>query len=214
MERMKKTLWILGLVFMTQLAQAQEEEAGEKRGFKKENFFTGGSISLAISNYTFGIGATPEFGYSLARFVDLGILGNYNYTSYRNYPIQGQIGTLKQTIYGGGAFTRIFPARFLFAQAQFEHNWIDLKYKYSGGRVKDNVSANSFLVGAGYCTGRDPDAKSVYGYFSVLVDVLKEENSPYVNYDYDVYGNITGTRAVPIVRAGLIVPLFQGSHHR
>lgn len=212
---MKKiSLVLCSLIMISQLVQAQDGEEKEKRGFKKENLFLGGSISLAISSYTFGIGATPEFGYSLGKFADVGIVGNYNYTSYRNYPIQGQVGTLKQTIYGGGAFTRLFPVRFLFAQAQFEHNWIALKYKYSGGSAKDNTSANSLLVGAGYTTGRYPGSRSAYGYFSVLVDVLKQENSPYVNYDYDAYGNVSGSRAVPIVRAGLIVPLFQGGGRR
>jgi hypothetical protein len=194
---------------------AQDENEEETKGFKKENLFVGGSLSLSFSSNAFGIGVTPEFGYSVAKWIDAGIVANYNYTSYRNYPITfSQLGTLRQTIYGGGAFTRIFPVRFLFLQGQFEHNWIALKYIPNGGgnTEKVRVDASSLLVGAGYTTGRDPLNKSAYGYFAILFDALNDENSPYVNYDYDINGNPTGTSKVPIIRAGLIVPLFQGKN--
>lgn len=212
---MKKYFLFIVCVFSFHVLFAQEENNEERRGFKKENLFTGGSLSLSFSSNAFGIGLTPEFGYSIAKWLDLGLVANYNYTSYRNYPVSyGQIGTLKQTIYGGGAFTRIFPVRFLFLQGQFEHNWIALKYIPNGGgsTVKNNVSSNSLLAGAGYTTGRDPHGKSAYGYFAILVDVLNDRNSPYVTYNYDVNGNITGTSKVPVIRAGLIVPLFQGKN--
>lgn len=211
----KHFLIVLCLVLCTNFLLAQDENEEEKKGFKKENLFVGGSLSLSFSSYAFGIGVTPEIGYNIARWIDAGLVVNFKYTSYRNYADGfGQVGTLKQTIYGGGAFTRLFPVRFLFLQGQFEHNRIALKYKPNGGgsTVKNNVAANSLLVGAGYTTGRDPIGKSAYGYFSILIDALNDENSPYVNYNYDINGNPTGTSKVPVIRAGLIVPLFQGKN--
>jgi hypothetical protein len=194
------SILFLGSVF------AQNNE--EKGGFKKENFFVGGSISAAIANNVFGIGANPEFGYSIARWVDAGIVANYNYSSYRDYYGGDK---LHQTIYGGGFYTRLFPVRFLFLQGQIEHNWIVQKQLFGGGgSEKDNFSSNSLLIGAGYTTGRDPRGKSAYGYFSILFDVFQDENSPYVTYDYDPNTGTNHAHPVPIVRAGFIVPIFQG----
>jgi hypothetical protein len=205
--------YILILVCLLSLGQilfAQNES--ETEGFKKENFFVGGSISFAASGNTFGVGGNPEFGYSLTKWADVGIMANYNYTSYRQYNGGDR---LHQTIYGGGFYTRLFPIKFLFAQVQIEHNWINEKELYSsGGSYKWNLSSNSFLVGAGYTTGKNPSGKSVYGYFSVLVDLLKEDNSPYVAYEYDPNTGINHKRMAPIIRAGFIVPLFQGHRGR
>lgn len=208
---MKNYFLVLAFLVLTQFVFAQKEEKDEGKGFKKENLFFGGSISAAFASDVFGIGGSPEFGYNLAKWADLGIVGNYNYTSYRHYGGYYSNDKLRQTIYGGGAFTRLFPVRFLFAQAQFEHNWIALKYLYDGGgSEKAKVSSNSLLVGAGYTTGRNTNSKSPYGYFSVLIDVLNDDYSPYMNYRYDNSGNVTGREKVPVIRAGFIVPLFQG----
>lgn len=213
---MKKCfLVVLSLALCTNLLFAQDENEEKKKIFKKENLYVGGSLSLSFSSYAFGIGVTPEFGYSIAKWISAGIVANYNYTSYRNYPVSySQVGKLRQTIYGGGVVTRIFPVRFLFLQGQFEHNWIALNYIPNGGGTtqKVKVNANSLLIGAGYTTGRDPENKSAYGYFSILIDALNDANSPYVRYDYNVNGNVTGTSKVPVIRAGLIVPLFQGKN--
>src|SRR5688572_9848414 len=115
---------ILLTLFISFAAQAQEEEQEvEKKGFKKENLFTGGSISLAFYNNTFLIGASPVLGYNLTSWIDAGIVANYNYTSYRDYNFVFN-DKLRQTVYGGGVFARIFPVRFLFAQVQPEHNFI------------------------------------------------------------------------------------------
>ncbi len=200
---MKKLFLFVVPVLMAFQALAQEEPAEEeKKGFKKENLFTGGSISLSFFNNAFLVGANPVFGYSLNRWADAGILGNYTYTSYRDYYYVND--KLRQTIYGGGVFLRLFPVRFLFAQGQVEYNWIRLKYippPNSGLSETNKVSATSLLVGGGYTTGRDPDNKSPYAYIAILFDILKNENSPYT----DNLG-----RSLPLIRAGINVPLFQG----
>ena len=205
---MKKTLLFMCFAFvLTSAVLAQDEENEDKRFFKKENLFTGGSVSLSFFNNSFLIGGNPHFGYSLTRWADLGLVFNYNYTSYRDYNYLND--KLRQSVYGGGLFTRLFPVRFLFAQAQVEHNWIRLKYipPPNSGMVNqtNRVSGNSVLVGGGYTTGRDPSGKSFYGYLAILFDVSKSENSPYTD-------NLN--RALPIIRAGINIPLFQGGGGR
>ena len=196
------TAIILLTLFFSFTAQAQEEEKEiEKKGFKKENLFTGGSISLAFYNNTFLIGASPVLGYSLTSWIDAGIVVNYNYTSYRDYNFVFN-DKLRQTVYGGGVFTRIYPVRFLFAQVQPEHNFLRLKFIPNVGTPETyNTSVNSLLVGGGYTTGRQKDDKSPFYYVAVLFDISGNNSSPYT----DGYG-----RTIPIIRAGLQIPLGQG----
>jgi hypothetical protein len=203
MKKLHLVVLALGCFTMFGYGQGAAEE--ENKGFQKDRLFTGGSVSVSFSDNSFLIGVNPEFGYSLAKWADLGIVINYNYTSFRDYFILND--KLKQTIYGGGLFTRIFPVRFLFAQAQIEHNWIKLKYMPNNGNLNEtqHLTGNSLLVGAGYTTGRNPEGGSVYGYLAVLFDVLREENSPYIQ----IVNN--QKRSTPIVRAGVIIPLFQRS---
>lgn len=202
MTRRKILVTFLVITLTTGFAHAQDEEE-EKRPFK-ENLFTGGSISLAFYNNTFLVGGSPVFGYSLTNWIDAGIVANYNYTSYRD--VYNFDDRLRQTVYGGGAFVKVYPVRFLFAQAQFEHNFIRQKYIPVGGGVteiaKDDVS--SFLVGGGYTTGRYGRGGSPFFYLSVLFDVMANDISPYT----DAYG-----RTIPIIRGGIQVPLFQGKQY-
>lgn len=179
---------------------AQEEEEKEKTSFK-ENLFTGGSVSLAFYNNTFLIGASPVLGYSLTKWADAGIVVNYNYTSYRDVSVFDD--RLRQTVYGGGVFAKLYPVRFLFAQAQLEHNYIKQKYIPPGSSATSTTKtdANSFLLGGGYTTGRQGKGGSPFYYLAILFDVSGDNNSPYT----DAYG-----RTIPIIRAGLQIPLFQG----
>jgi hypothetical protein len=200
-EQMKKWTLILAMVTCSLMAFSQEEKEEEKEGgFKKQNIFTGGSISLSFGNRSFLVGGNPMLGYKIAEWIDAGIVLNYQYTSFRDYDVIGD--KLRQNIYGGGVFTRIYPVNFLFGQAQFEHNFITLKYLPPDGSSpsKAKTSGNSFLVGAGYTQGRIRGLNDAFFYLSVLWDISNNEASPYT----DVYG-----RATPIFRAGVNVYLFR-----
>jgi hypothetical protein len=205
MNMKKLILSVLLFSTTTTFLFAQDEKEDEKKGFKKENLFTGGSISLAFYNSTFLVGGSPVFGYSIAKWIDAGIVGNYNYTSYRDY-YSVYNDKLHQTVYGGGVFTKIYPVRFLFAQAQFEHNFIQQKFIPDiGSEVTSKTDVNSFLVGGGYTTGRFGQGGSPFFYLAVLFDVSGNINSPYT----DSYG-----RTIPIIRGGIQVPLFQGKTNK
>ncbi len=183
----------------------EKDKEKDEKGFKKENLFTGGSVSLAFYNNTFLVGVNPVFGYSLAKWVDAGVVVNYNYTSYRDITVFND--RLRQKVYGGGAFLKLYPIRFLFAQAQVEHNFITQKYVPPGGGTSTSLTnnANSFLVGGGYCTGRQGKGGSPFFYLAVLFDVSGDLNSPYT----DGFG-----RTIPIIRGGIQVPLFQKGKHQ
>lgn len=199
---MKKIFLLIFCMYGFAQVNAQYEEV-EKKGFQKENLFSGGSISLSFFNNTFLVGANPVLGYRLANWVDGGVVLNYQWTSIRDYDFIID-NKLRQSIYGGGVFTRLYPVPFIFAQAQFEHNFLsqrEIPPPNSGlPENKYKTSGNSFLIGGGYTSGRVRDANTPFFYLSVLFDVSNNKNSPYVDYR---------GRIIPIIRAGFNIPLFQ-----
>ncbi|MBK8611802.1 MAG: hypothetical protein IPL84_18210 [Chitinophagaceae bacterium] len=209
---MKKVFLVLILTGCFFITKAQDEENGgeeKKGGFKKENLFVGGDITLGFSSGYTALGASPYFGYSLNKYIDVAASFNVNYISQRiNDGFTDYGDKLRQTVYGPGAFVRVYPFKFVFAQAQFEHNFVKVKYLATDISpylsYTESVDANSFLLGAGYAGGRGDDSKSFY-YFSISWDLLRNSNSPYV----DELG-----RGVPIIRAGYNIALFQGNGRR
>ncbi len=204
---MKKLLFGILLLAVSFSSVAQDEDEERKGGFKKENLFVGGDLTLGFSNIYTAIGISPYFGYSLNKYIDVAASFNFNYIAQRDYAEYGD--RVRQTIYGPGAFVRVYPFKFAFAQAQFEHNFVKARYIPANNSViylpsTDRVDANSFLVGAGYAGGRDEDNKSFY-YLSISVDLIGDKNSPYVD---------GAGRRVPIIRAGYNIALFQGGGRR
>lgn len=210
---MKKIIFSVALVIASGALFAQDKEKDEEdKGFKKENLFTGGSVTLSFFNGSTIIGANPIFGYKIANFVDAGVVVNFISTSQRDY--REFDDKVKQTVYGGGLFTRLYPLNFLFLQGQLEHNFINLKYTPASGSssylpYKETVDVNSFLVGGGYCQGRQPGSNTFY-YVAILFDVIKNENSPYVNVAVDPDTGRSSVRAAPLIRAGFNIGLFEG----
>lgn len=184
----------------------QEDEEEDTHWFKKQNLFTGGNLNLAFGNQVTVLGINPHFGYSINKFVDVAVTAGYSYTSQRDFAVFGD--KVRQSVYGPGAFVRLYPVKFLFAQAQYEYNLIRMRYvpAPNSGYLPDKfkLNASSLLVGGGYCSGREAVGDSFF-YLSVLWDVAKAENSPYLD-------NLR--RAVPIIRAGYNIALFQGKSGR
>jgi hypothetical protein len=201
MQTMKRSFLFFILALLAMAANAQKDDYDEegKGGFKKENVFLGGSISLGFGSGSFGIGANPEVGYSLAQWLDAGLVFNINYFSQKyssdysnNYDVQ-----VSSFNYGGGAFLRVFPLPFLFAQFQLEQNWIDYDTKYLAVNQssKQTYTATSLLGSIGY-------SQRIIGqssfYTTIGIDLLNNVNSPY----RDGYGG-----AIPIIRGGFDVYL-------
>ncbi len=197
---MKKILATLVLMTAFTWLHAQEEEADQPRGFRKEMLFTGGNLNIGYFNGVTVLGATPQLGYSVANWLDAGIVLGYTYTSQSDV-----FGTkYRQTIIGPGAFVRLFPVDFLFATAQFEHNFLRLKVITPGATDVSRTSVSSLLVGLGYTSGKQ-GRNTPYYYFSVSVDVLNNPASPYRTYTNEIF---------PVVNAGFNIPLFQGAGKR
>lgn len=207
---MKKVIIVLALMSSFCAVNAQDEKSvpdEKKGGFKKENMFVGGNINLGFSNSSTVLGISPYVGYSLNKYLDVAFSANVSYTSVRDYNEYGD--KIRQTIYGPGAFVRIFPFRFVFAQAQYEFNLINYRYIPAKNSViylpsRENINASSLLVGGGYAGGREGVGSSFY-YFSVMWDVSRSKNSPYVD---------ELRRALPVIRAGYNIALFQGRYDR
>lgn len=200
---MKKIFFSLLLLnlFTTTHAQRNKQEDEEKAvGFKVNNVFVGGTIVLGYGSAgssggsNLVVGANPEVGYTLAKWVDVGIAGNLIYNSYRFYssPYRYSQNAFN---YGIGVFTRIYPANGFFIQAQPEHNWIKVTQKNldqpSLPKYSATVNASSFLVGIGY--GQRFVGESSF-FTTIMFDVNKEQYSPY----RDTYGT-----ALPIIRSGI-----------
>ncbi|MBS1577027.1 MAG: hypothetical protein JST09_17145 [Bacteroidetes bacterium] len=202
MKKLLLSAFLLNAMVLVVSAQ-DKEDAEEKKGFKLDNLFTGGSVSLgfgsAYGSSSFTIGASPIFGYSITNWLDAGITVNYSYQSTRDYPYDG--GKLRQSLYGGGGFAKIYPVEFIFAQAQFEHNFGTQKQIYQGITDKYTYDVNSLLVGGGVSFGRQKYSKVPFFYLSVLFDVSGNLFTPYTN---------TRGNAIPIIRGGFQIPLFQG----
>ena len=161
---------------------------------KKSNFFTGGSVSFGLSSYGFNAGLHPHFGYTFTNWLDAAVVTNFEYNTQRDQ----YNNKYHNTTFGAGVFTRIYPVRFAFIQIQPEYNFIHSKFLQNGGpSIKSKYNAGSLLLGIGYTPSRYN--RNTFSYFTLMVDVLKNVNSPYV----DGYGNM-----VPIVRAGYNIGLF------
>ena len=199
---MKRIACILffSCAFLSSFAQ---EEKGSF--FKKENIFTGGTVNASFGNLYTALGMSPYFGYSLNKYFDVAVSAGINYQSQRDYNYVGD--KVRFTSYGPGAFVRVFPVKFLFAQAHYEFNLLRTKYLPYGassggvGIEKYKYDAHSLLVGGGISNGKDFPYQKSYYYFSILWDVANAPHSPYKdNLD----------RSIPIIRAGYNIALFQG----
>lgn len=202
---MKKILLcFLSLSLFANFAFAQDDEEKEEKEktpyFTKEKLFTGGSVGFGFGQGTFQLGLGPFIGYSFNKYIDVGLALNYNYVSQRD---QFSTYKVRQTIIGPGAFTRIYPVKFLFVTAQYEYNFIKFR-EITGAGFPDVVTkynVESMLVGGGYTQGRENDG-SPFFFVSILFDVAKNQFSPYKD---------NFNRAQPIFRTGLHYPLFQGN---
>jgi hypothetical protein len=170
-------------------------DEGSGTGFRKENFFIGSSLGIGFAADQFSVGVNPEVGYSLNRWLDAGVVVNFNYNSVSPDPsgINNPDLSEKEFIYGGGLFARAYVLPYLFLTAQPEINWThdSQKYEANGGATYIyNVNAPSLLLGIGY--GHRMIGEGTF-YFALMLDVLGNVNSPYNN----IYGH-----PLPVLRAG------------
>lgn len=188
---MKKYYLLTFLVLLSTGVFAQSDTDHDfdmgRGGFDINNVFVGGGLGLNLGTGRFGIGVTPEVGYSLADWVDVGMVFNFNYTSIKfQSNAGGAWADYKQqnTIFGAGTFLRVYPIPSVFIQLQPEINWITIKQSMTNTSLtqKFNYNATSVLGGVGY-------AQRIIGrsnfYILIGLDLMQEVNSPY----RDMYNN-------------------------
>ena len=186
------------LLTIITVANAQNENPQDLNKRKKlENVFVGGNINAGFSKYAGGFGVSPVVGYHLNKYFDAGVNLSYSHSWNKDFYYSGSKSV--QNNFGAGIFGRAFPVDFLFVQAQLEQNFFNEKYKASStsSYVKYSANAPSFLVGGGLVSGRVN--QSTYFYFSVMVDVLRNKNSPYISKE---------GRMQPVFGAGVNIGLF------
>ncbi len=177
---------LIALLFTSAAFCQEEEKSTEKQnGFKKENLFFGGNLSLQLGSYTL-INVSPQVGYHLNKNLDAGLGVNLQYISEKSYYSNGQEYSKQSLfVYGGNVFARVFPIPQAFLQVQPEYNWIHSKVKYyDPGNINYsyNTKAPSLLLGVG---------ANLNGLLiSVMYDVIQNINSPYSSKPFINFGYV------------------------
>jgi len=204
---MIKKFALAGLSFLACLGALAQEQRPKQTytytdevaspGFRKENLFLGGSLSLGLSDFSFNAGASPELGYSLNKWLDAGLVVNFNYNSIRADPAYDFNTRYHNFTYGGGIFARAYPLPFLYFTVQPEFNWLSLNAKNmsSGYSYTQNTNAGSLLLGIGY--GQRVVGEGNF-YIALMFDALGNVNSPYNDFN---------GHPLPVLRAGFDVYL-------
>ncbi|MBP5999434.1 MAG: hypothetical protein KA534_03165 [Sediminibacterium sp.] len=161
--------------------------------------FIGGNIVIGGGSGWFQLGLNPELSKRMNQWVDIGGAVNLLYSaSNPNFLSSTRTRSFQ---FGVGGFTRIWPAERFFLQVQPEYNWnwtnmkdMSTNSETSGASRKIRYGAESILAGIGY------GSRSEHGmtYFTLMIDLLKNPNSPY----RDGYN-----RADPFVKAGFALPI-------
>ena len=156
----------------------------------------GGGLLLGGGNNSFQLGLNPELLKSYNKYIDAGVIANIYYSSF-NIAF-GSNEKIRNFQLGAGVFTRIWPVEQFFIQIQPEYNrtWTSANNITNGVRASTSFGATSILGGIGYGK-HNADGMS---YFSVMIDLLNADQSPY---------KIGQARAQPIIRAGLGFPIFR-----
>ena len=164
--------------------------------------FIGGNLVIGGGAGSFQLGLNPEIYKRVNDYVDIGAATNLFFQSFNPTISNGLPGISSRSFQlGAGAFTRIWPIEKFFIQIQPEYNYTWSRFKdrgtegiNAGASRSIRFGAESLLAGIGYGS-RSENGMS---YFSVMIDLLKNQNSPY----RDSYN-----RADPIIRAGFAFPI-------
>jgi hypothetical protein len=199
MKRSKKiytTLLILSFTLISHLAQAQNIIQTQKVLEEEKPILFGGGLLLGGGSNSFQLGLNPELLKSYNKYIDAGVIANIYYSSFSIS--LGSNEKIKNFQLGAGVFARVWPIEQFFIQIQPEYNrtWTSAKNYSNGEKASTSFGATSILGGIGYGTHNE----NGMSYFSVMIDLLNADQSPY---------KIGQTRAQPIIRAGAGFPIFR-----
>jgi hypothetical protein len=195
---MKKKLLLLILFALSNSYILKAQEVVKTMPSMNVNpIFIGGNVVIGGGAGSFQLGLNPEMYKRINDYVDIGAATNLFFQSFNPTISNGLPGTSSRSFQlGVGGFTRIWPIEQFFIQIQPEYNYTWSRFKdrgtegvNAGASRSIRFGAESLLAGIGYGTRSDNGMT----YFSVMIDLLKNPNSPY----RDSYN-----RADPIIRAG------------
>jgi hypothetical protein len=195
-NKLFSALLILSIIIISQSAQAQNIIQTQKVFKEEKPILFGGGLLLGGGNNSFQLGLNPELLKSYNKYIDAGIIANIYYSSF-NISF-GSNEKIKNFQLGAGVFARVWPIEQFFIQIQPEYNrtWTSANNYSNGVRASTNFGATSILGGIGYGK-HNADGMS---YFSVMIDLLNSDQSPY---------KIGQSRPQPIIRAGAGFPIFR-----
>ena len=190
------SLLILSFTFTSHFALAQNIIQTQKVLEEEKPILFGGGLLLGGGSNSFQLGLNPELLKSYNKYIDAGIIANIYYSSFSIS--LGSNEKIKNFQLGAGAFARVWPVEQFFIQVQPEYNrtWTSANNYTNGVRASTSYGATSILGGIGY--GKH-NAEGM-SYFSVMIDLLNADQSPY---------KIGQSRAQPIIRAGAGFPIFR-----
>jgi len=190
------SLLILSFTFTSHFALAQNIIQTQKVLEEEKPILFGGGLLLGGGSNSFQLGLNPELLKSYNKYIDAGIIANIYYSSFSIS--LGSNEKIKNFQLGAGVFARVWPVEQFFIQVQPEYNrtWTSANNYTNGVRANTSYGATSILGGIGY--GKH-NAEGM-SYFSVMIDLLNADQSPY---------KIGQSRAQPIIRAGAGFPIFR-----
>jgi hypothetical protein len=190
------SLLILSFTFTSHFALAQNIIQTQKVLEEEKPILFGGGLLLGGGGNSFQLGLNPELLKSYNKYIDAGIIANIYYSSFSIS--LGSNEKIKNFQLGAGVFARVWPVEQFFIQVQPEYNrtWTSANNYTNGVRASTSYGATSILGGIGY--GKH-NAEGM-SYFSVMIDLLNADQSPY---------KIGQSRAQPIIRAGAGFPIFR-----
>jgi hypothetical protein len=195
-NKLLSALLLLSILIISHTAQAQNIIQTQKVLEEEKPILFGGGLLLGGGNNSFQLGLNPELLKSYNKYIDAGIIANIYYSSF-NISF-GSNEKIKNFQLGAGVFARVWPVEQFFIQIQPEYNrtWTSANNYSNGVRASTNFGATSILGGIGYGK-HNADGMS---YFSVMIDLLNADQSPY---------KIGQSRPQPIIRAGAGFPIFR-----
>jgi hypothetical protein len=200
----KKFIYIILIAISFSITAKAQEVIKTMPSLNVNPIFIGGNLVVGGGAGSFQLGLNPEMYKRVNDYVDFGAATNLFFQSFNPTIGNGISGVSSRSFQlGAGAFTRIWPLEKFFIQIQPEYNYTWSRYKdrgtegiNAGASRSIRFGAESLLAGIGYGTR----SENGMTYFSVMIDLLKNPNSPY----RDGFN-----RADPIIRAGFAFPILR-----
>ncbi len=135
----------------------------------RERIYYGGTVTLSFGNAT-RIGVAPMLAYKLTPKLSAGVEAGYEYVNYDDFDQSSHN-------YGGSVFGRYRLIPELYAHAEYQMINYDIP---TGFNTSTRETVPFLLVGGGFCRKIAPNT---VGYVEVLVDLLRDDQSPYEDWD-------------------------------